>query len=344
MTVRFYILPVETVGNRNGPKYLQWMMAQAVLPQLANYTGDVVPGEPAATRIMTQLGAVDYFTGRPIVFISGDATYSSVVTAYNISTGALDFQAIPDFTPQAGQTFRVHTRWAMKDYGVIPTAIVAADVTPAQHTALAAQVGVIAVPDPIDSAVGTTRLAATRAAVESLNIPGNWIQATDSYRGVVRTVTGMFLYMQNVTGRTLQNPFTNGLNLSLTYAALPLIWREAIINAFKALYIEVPFTQWVRDGLMFGQMPEFLRDAIVSRILALYGVDLLGDGVAVDTIRFSEISPLWRQRVIGIAEDIYNTPSTVVGLSASSTVRDILKVMSDVWGEMPIKFGDLATL
>lgn len=282
MTVRFYILPIETVAlwseaqgcdvPRRGPKYLHWLHAVAPLAELKGVT------------------------------------------------------------------------WSQKEYGLVDMTIVAADVTPAQHTVLAAQAGVIAVPDPIDSAVGTTRLAATRAAVESLNIPGGWIQATTTYRTIVRTITGMFLYMQRITAHTMQNPFTNGLNLAATYSSLPFIWREAILSGFKSLYIEVPFVSWVRDGVTFGQMPEFLRDAIVSQILAQYGVDLVASGFAVDETRFSSLSPVWKQRVVGITEDIYATPATAVGLSASSTIRDILKAMSDVWGTLPIQFGELATL
>lgn len=343
MTVRFYILPTEKINGTGGPKYLQWKNAVAVLPQLASYSGYVSPGG-VETRIVTTLGAVDYFTGRPIVFMDSATSYVSVVTNYNIATGELDFQTVTGFTPQTGQSFRVYTSWSAKDYGLTDVSIVAVDVTPAQHAALAAQSDVIAVPDPIDSAVGAGRLTATRTAVESLNIPGGWIRATDTYRTVLRTITGMALYMQAISYRALQNPFTNGLRLELTYAELPLVWRESIMAGFKALYIEAPFMQWVRDKMVFGQMPQFLRDAIVAEILTRHGVDLVDAGIATDDIRFSGLSQVWRQRVISIAEDIYATPATAVGLSASSTLRDILKTMSDVWGEMPIKFGNLATL
>lgn len=235
-------------------------------------------------------------------------------------------------------------RWSILDYGVIETALAAVDVTPAQHTALAAFPDVIAVPSNLDSTVGATKLAATRAAIETLNIPGNWVQASDTYRVIVRQVSGMFLFMQRLTALTGQNPFTGGLQLNAAYSDLPLIWRESILGSFRALYIETPFLQWVKHGsqMPFGQLPEFLRVAIVSEIQAQYAVDI--SDIAVDELLFADLTALWKGRVVGIAEAIFQTPAATVGLTASSTIRAILKAMSEVWGTMPIKFGNLITL
>lgn len=161
---RFYILPIEQVGNARGPEYLSWRFDQNPIAELAGI------------------------------------------------------------------------QWSMKDYGAVNTAIVAANVTAAQHAILAAQPGVISIPANLDEQVGTTRLAATQAAVESLQIPGDWIQATHTYRQIARYVTGLFLYGQRVTAISGGQPILRlEDNLDTQFKNLPLNIRTAMIQAANEL-------------------------------------------------------------------------------------------------------------
>ena len=162
--VRFYILPIEQVGNYRGPEYLPWRFDQ-----------------------------------NPITELAGVA-------------------------------------WGMKDYGAINTAIVAADVTTEQHTLLAAQPNVIAIPANLDEPIGAARLAATKAAIESLMIPADWVLATHTYRQIARYVTGLFLYAQRIDGITGgQSVFGLDANLGTQFKDLPANIRAAMIQAANEL-------------------------------------------------------------------------------------------------------------
>lgn len=161
---RFYVLPIEQVGNARGPEYLSWRFDQNPIAELAGI------------------------------------------------------------------------QWSMKDYGAVNTGIVAANVTAAQHAILAAQPGVISIPANLDEQVGAARVVATRAAVESLQIPGDWIQDTHTYRQIARYVTGLFLYAQRVTAISGGQPILRlEDNLDVQFRNLPLNIRTAMIQAAAEL-------------------------------------------------------------------------------------------------------------
>lgn len=200
MAIRFYIVPIEQVGNARGPEYFHWRFDQ-----------------------------------NPVAGLEG-------------------------------------IRWSLKDYGSINVGIVAADVTTAQHNILAVQSDVTAIPANLDATIGGGNLTAVRNALEGLRIPGAWVQANNSYRTVVRTVTGLFLYAQRVTALAGGQPLLRlNDNLNTQFQDLPADIRAAMQQAAEE----------------FG----------------------------------------------------YDTS----GLTATSTLRQILKQFADDWGETPIEFG-LTTL
>jgi hypothetical protein len=67
--------------------------------------------------------------------------------------------------------------WALMDYGSLPTGLVAADVTQAQHDAL------------------TT----VRARLEANRIPTQWVTGATTYRELARFVAGLFQFAQRHT-------------------------------------------------------------------------------------------------------------------------------------------------
>ena len=105
--------------------------------------------------------------------------------------------------------------WAMIDYGQQPSALAAADLTPAQNTALVANSDVFAIPDNLDSTI--VGVAAFKQAFEGIFIPAQWITGSETYRSVLRSVWGMFATLQryvNISGNPA--PIINGTTVTLS--------------------------------------------------------------------------------------------------------------------------------
>lgn len=86
--------------------------------------------------------------------------------------------------------------WGAMDYGIIDTALVAADVSDAQHTGLIANADVVAIPLNIDNTISLAALPLVSAQLENLKIPGNWVNTGHTYRQVLRMVGGLFQFAQ----------------------------------------------------------------------------------------------------------------------------------------------------
>jgi hypothetical protein len=121
--------------------------------------------------------------------------------------------------------------WAIMDFGLEPTAIAVADVTNQQHKQLAAQSDVIAVPSDLTAQVGNA-LAATRDALEAINLPSEWVTAGHTWVNVLRMVTGAIQVAQRVHGilRVGGRLFPSGVTLDTRYADLSPGVRDALLQ------------------------------------------------------------------------------------------------------------------
>jgi hypothetical protein len=88
--------------------------------------------------------------------------------------------------------------WALMDYGSLPTGLVAADVTQAQHDALAAHADVDAFAADLDTALGAASTT-VRARLEANRIPTQWVTGATTYRELARFVAGLFQFAQRHT-------------------------------------------------------------------------------------------------------------------------------------------------
>lgn len=125
----------------------------------------------------------------------------------------------------------IDCRWVMKDYGDIDEAIIAADISTADHNYVSIQPDVLSLPANIDQRLNSSAVNSAVNFLETYNIPGGWINTTQTYRYVARIVTGMFLFMQKVTfylGHTLTLP-QNWVNLTLNQ--VPVDIRDAMASA-----------------------------------------------------------------------------------------------------------------
>lgn len=125
--------------------------------------------------------------------------------------------------------------WSMKDYGLIDRAVLAVDATNAQHTTLNGKPGAIQFPANLDATPTAQQRTTVKDALESQNIPSGWVGAGDTWRSILRGVTGIFLSMQRVTGIVGTDPAEWGVTLDTTFDAFPAEVQDAFTLAAQEL-------------------------------------------------------------------------------------------------------------
>ena len=90
----------------------------------------------------------------------------------------------------------IDCQWSLKDYGLIDAALIAADVTQAQHEVLAAESDVAALPQDIDQNDSAIALPKVQNVLEALRIPAAWVTTDYTYRVLLRMVAGLFMFAQ----------------------------------------------------------------------------------------------------------------------------------------------------
>jgi hypothetical protein len=161
----------------------------------------------------------------------------------------------------------IRVPWSMKDYGLIPAALVAADVTPEQHAQLIEHDDVTAPPIDIDQAISSAALSAVKAALESLRIPAEWVTTDYSYRQILRMVASLFIFAQRHYGLHNEQLIDSTNQLDLRWNQIPLERRNRIIATADSLeydYSAVESTwlvrrilkhlgdQWGEQEVLFG--------------------------------------------------------------------------------------------
>ena len=167
MTVRFYIMPIKTIGGiYRGPKYLRWR-----------------------------------------------------------------------FNPDG-----LNVMWSLKDFGYRDTCIVAADVSAEQHQDLASNEDVLAAPANLDNVIDTIQKRDTvRDALESLHVPGQWVNVDMTYREVLRPVTHLFLLAQRYHAITAEKYGQGrklveaGYTLNTLVSEIPAQIRQDLNQAAQSL-------------------------------------------------------------------------------------------------------------
>lgn len=123
----------------------------------------------------------------------------------------------------------VNVKASLKDYGLMPTFLVAADVNPAEHALLAAQSDVVSVPEDLTSKITAAQLPAVISALEDLLLPGGWIVAdTLSYNNLLRKIMGFIQFAQRYNGFFAKQIFSGTLNLTRTVSSVSQLKRDEI--------------------------------------------------------------------------------------------------------------------
>jgi hypothetical protein len=164
------------------------------------------------------------------------------------------------------------TSWSSMDYGRDNTYLLGANVTPEQHTQLAAALDVIAIPLNLDSEVGLTALDTVKTRLESLRVPAGWVTTSHTYRQVVGAVARIFLIMQRFSGRERKSFFEVGITLDTRMNQLTVTQRDAFRNAILDLGTSVGVVMDLSAVVNTTTIREVLRLAM----LQLPSIELFG--------------------------------------------------------------------
>jgi hypothetical protein len=99
--------------------------------------------------------------------------------------------------------------FGMRDYGSINQCVMCADISATDHTSLSSHSDVLSVPVNIDGTLNVSARNSTRTFLETYNIPGSWVTTGMTYRSVLRTITGFFIYfilVNTILGRDIELP------------------------------------------------------------------------------------------------------------------------------------------
>lgn len=115
-------------------------------------------------------------------------------------------------------------------YGLEPIALVLAEVTPTQHTTIMQNADVIAAPLDVSANITAQALPTVQAALESINIPADWVTTAFTYRAILKIVGGLFLFTQRYYGMFALRLWRGGVTLSTQFNQLPAAERQRLID------------------------------------------------------------------------------------------------------------------
>ena len=147
------------------------------------------------------------------------------------------------------------------NYGLEQTFLAGCEVTPEQHTQLASQLDVIAIPADLDDQIGLTALSVVVGRLEGLHVPADWVTTNHTYRDVLGVVGRLFQYMQRFNGREMRKFFESGVTLNTRVNQLTQAQRNAMTGAAVDLSLDtsgVTMTMTLRQALksLVDQLPE----------------------------------------------------------------------------------------
>lgn len=156
-----------------------------------------------------------------------------------------------------------HVAWQGMDYGQEDTFLLACDVTPQQHTTLAAQSDVLSVPVPLDDTVSPVALTVVQNQLEAMRIPGSWVTTDHTYRQVLRTTARIILFMQRYQGMfPEERAFPTGVTLATRFNQLTAGQRQRLIDVSDSLGID-------RTGLTGAMTLRELLRALADQLPAV---------------------------------------------------------------------------
>jgi hypothetical protein len=163
--------------------------------------------------------------------------------------------------------------WGAMDYGLMDVCVCWADTTAAQNTALIANSDcrLASTGANLDNAIGAGAVANVRSVLEALQIPGNWVQAADSWRQVLRGTCGLFLFAQRLQGAFNVRLVPDGYTLDSTWGDIPQAARDFLLQTADELGID---TSGATSSTTLRQIYRVLGNAWGTRQILINGREL----------------------------------------------------------------------
>jgi hypothetical protein len=138
--------------------------------------------------------------------------------------------------PKYSTTIFPALQWGMFDYGNEPWCLVGVvDIDVPTDSTLSGEPDVLALPANLDQAIGSgAALTRARTGLESVNIPGTWLTAANTWRDAVRFVGAVCQFAQRYQGATGGVWFTGGVTLASTFNSLPQAARDGLTVAAES--------------------------------------------------------------------------------------------------------------
>lgn len=122
-------------------------------------------------------------------------------------------------------------------YGQLDVMVICVEAEAADQSWLSAQDGVYTFPANLDTTPSPAELSVLETSLEGLYIPADWLLPNMTWRGILRTVTGIMWYMGRLTTEYLggQSPVDLGWTLNTQFKTLSAAHQAAILGAFDSL-------------------------------------------------------------------------------------------------------------
>lgn len=134
--------------------------------------------------------------------------------------------------------------WSGMDYGFEPWFVVGADLSPADDLTIGAQPDAFTLPFDLSPVLTALQVTNVQNKLEAINVPAGWVNTSLTWLQVVRTVLGMFSFIQrygavyaDANGTAAPSIFTGGVSLSTTFGSLPLAVRNALTTTAQSFNI-----------------------------------------------------------------------------------------------------------
>lgn len=147
-------------------------------------------------------------------------------------------EPLPSFEPKYLSGLGISNAESV-DYGLEDTYLTGAEVTGEQHTALAGEIDVIAIPADLDANIGLSALSTVKSKLEGLNVPAEWVTTSHTYRDVLRLTARLFQFMQRFHGRSGLTLFLAGIELDHTVGSLSQAHFDAVADAAQQLGVSL---------------------------------------------------------------------------------------------------------
>lgn len=152
-------------------------------------------------------------------------------------------------------------------YGGEPYALVLVRVDDEgqQHAEIAAHTDVVVVPANIQNNIAVNAVDNVKAALETLNIPSDWVTTDFNYRQILRLIAGIFVFAQRYYGQNELRLFRGSFTLETRFNQLSAAERNRLTTCANSLNYDTSSlngTSTIRQILRFmGQQftGEFFR-------------------------------------------------------------------------------------